>query len=303
MPNPSIVRIVVDGWTWCKGQADNVDKASSFLAEAFDSKEWPGRIKYAVTPGGFIRTGFPDLGIVGGWKSEGNFHCLLEAGSRAVTRCLTDKVLKEARKRTRYLTLGVDLNDTDQKAADETHAELVAVVDTKLGKIIQWTGKSYPTGSPNDQSKTLVQAPLETHLFDLGGDQVLILGCHDLHMFTNRGKPRGQRKKRKKDMRTLARKFQPNIVLHHPHTTYSPQIWSGAWGSLQGLLSTVAVYASGIAFCGKPQSTSKWNCRQTLRQVLDSTKSSKEGDVYDVVVKGYTCCTEQEWLKWAEGNC
>ena len=233
MPKPIVVRIVVDGWTWCKGQTDNFDSAACLLIKAFDSDNWPAQAKYAVTPGGFIHTRFPDVGIVGGWKSEDYFNCLHEAGSRAVKKCLTDNVLKRARRQARYLTLGVDFNDTEQKASNRTHAELVAVVDTKLGEVIHWTGKSYPTGSPNDQSRTLVQAPLKTHLFQSREDKVLFLGCHDLHMFSDRGKPLQQREKRKQDMRALAKEFSPNIVLHHPHTTYSPKVWDSAWGSLK----------------------------------------------------------------------
>ena len=30
----------------------------------------------------------------------------------------------------------------------------------------------------------------------------------------------------------LAREFEPTMILHHPHTTYSPRVWAGAWGAM-----------------------------------------------------------------------
>ena len=251
---PQIVRIVVDGRTWYSDQKDNVTDAERMLVKALKHRDWPNRrARFAVTPGGFVRIPFRLGDIKGGWGSERAFERLWVPAGDAVNRLLTTRVKERLREKARYLTVGIDLNNTNEKASSKTHAELVAIVDTKSGKVIHWTGKSYPTGPPNDQSRTLVQAPVESHCFRKGKQRILILGCHDLHMFGGRGRQseNGQTLKeaRRKKMLELAAELEPQVVLHHPHTTYSPSIWGSAWGHLQKtLLPTVDVYASGISF-------------------------------------------------------
>ena len=310
---PKIVRIVVDGWTWCSGQENNIADARRMLIKALKHRDWPSRVDFAVTPGGFVRIPFRFGDIKGGWGSERYFERLLAPADDTINRLLTDKVKELLRDKARYLTVGADLNNTDEKASSETHAELVALVDAKSGKVIQWTGKSYPTTDQgNDQSRTLVQAPAKSHCFHKGRHRVLILGCHDLHMFGGRGRPskNGQTPKeaRREEMLKLAAELGPQIVLHHPHTTYSPNIWGPAWGYLlkTRLLPTVDIYASGISFCKKPYCPSKalddqrWNCRQTLECTLEATKW---GPVVDVVVPGFPCPVEEKWREWAASHC
>ena len=270
MAKTKIARIVVDGWTWCEGQVDNVTDARRLLVKALKHKGWPGRVDFGVTPGGFVRIPFRFDDIEGGWNSEHHFYRLLSPAGDAIERLLTDRVKEHLWDRARYLTVGVDLNNTNEKASKETHAELVALVDGKVGKVIHWTGKSYPTTGRNyDQSRTLVQAPAESHCFRNGKQRILILGCHDLHMFGGRGKPsengRTYKEARKEEMLALAKELEPKVVLHHPHTTYSRSIWGPAWGHLRLLLPTVATYASGISFCGKPLCEQRWHCRPPTR--------------------------------------
>ena len=307
---PTVARVVVNGWTWYKDQEDNVVDARHMLHKALKSGEWPSTVKFAVTPGGFVRSGFSFGDIRGGWDSERYFERLKEPAGVVVDRLLTNKVKEMLRGRAQYLTVGVDLNNTNEKASRKTHAELVAVVDAKSGEIIHWTGKSYPTGPPNDQSRTLVQAPLKSHCFRRGKERVLILGCHDLHMFGGRGRQSlngsTRKEERRQEMLALAEQLRPQIVLQHPHTTYSPRIWGPAWGHLRKLLPTVSVCASGISFCGKPfccdkpLDEQKWNCQQTLERVLASTKW---GSVVDVIVRGIPCEVEGKWQEWAESHC
>ena len=302
--NMSIVRLVVDGWTWRSGQKTNVADASKMLVKALKWKDWPSRVEFVVTPGGFIRIPFSVGDIRGGWGSEGHFKRLLGSAGDAIERLLTEGVKERLRDKVRYLTVGVDLNNTGEKASSKTHAELVALVDVKMDQVIHWTGKSYPTGPPNDQSKTLVQAPLESHCFRKGKQRVLILGCHDLHMFGGRGRPskydQTPKETRRAKMFELAKELKPQLVLHHPHTTYSRNIWAPPWGGLISRLPTVATYASGIAFCGKPEDERKWKCHQTLECTLEATK---KGQVVDVVVSGFPCRIEKLWKKWAATRC
>ena len=299
-----IVRIVVDGWTWHRGQKDNVAHARRLLVKAL-KENWPSRVDFAVTPGGFVRVPCRFGDIRGGWGSEHYFERLQVLADDTMDRLLSNEVKERLRDKVRYLTVGVDLNNTDVKASKETHAELVALVNAKSGKVVHWTGKSYPTTDrSNDQSQTLVQAPAASHCFRKGKLGVLILGCHDLHMFGGRGRrsKHGQTPKevRRGEMLRLAKELAPQVVLHHPHTTYSPSIWGPAWGHLQGLLPAVTTYASGISFCGKSSDENKWKCHQTLERVLESTS---KGRVDDVVVQGFPSPAEQMWRQWAASSC
>ena len=274
------------------------------LDEALKQEDWPSRVNFAVTPGGFVRIPFQFGDIRGGWGSERYFERLLNPAGDAINSLLTNRVKERLRDKAQYLTVGVDLNNTDEKASSETHAELVALVDTEPGEVIHWTGKSYPTTGRNDQSRTLVQAPVESHCFRKSKRKVLILGCHDLHVFGGRGKPSRSghtpKEARRIEMLELAKELRPQVVLHHPHTTYSPPIWGPVWGHLRGLLPTAAIYASGISFCNKPYCPNNalddqgWNCRQTLERTLEATKA---GPVVDVVVPGFPCRVEEEWRK------
>lgn len=160
MAKTKIARIVVDGWTWCEGQVDNITDARRMLVKALKHKGWPGRVDFGVTPGGFVRIPFRFDDIRGGWGSECDFERLIHPADVAINQLLTNKVKEQLRDKARYLTVGIDLNNTNEKASKETHAELVALVDGKSGKVVHWTGKSYPTtGRDYDQSRTLVQGP------------------------------------------------------------------------------------------------------------------------------------------------
>ena len=286
--HPTIVRIVVDG-SPSGDLKDNTNKARGMLMDAFNSDFWPASVAtFAITPGGFIRVPFPrEYDGECGWNSRpGDFEKIIPYAQEVVNKVLTKGALKAARNCAKYLTLGVDLNDGGNKFARDshelsrTHAELIAVVNTATGKVVHWTGKSYPVSG---QEKTLVQeTDLETHLFSLDREKVLILGCHDLTMFNPRGYatqvPEGKRRMRCDKMRQLAKSFKPTIILQHPHSTDSPNIWSHAWGVAKKLLKNEHIYASGIAYyryAGKP--------RGNLADVLAKTRCCGE-HVWDVVV-------------------
>jgi hypothetical protein len=230
-------------------------------------KEWPEktRVKFLITPGGFVSWPFPSGWRGGvGWASRPrDLEPLIDCATEALSRTLTSSVLAAAERKVRVLTIGIDLiaHDSDQ------HAELIAAYDVPSRRAF-WTGKSYPTAG---QERSLVQVThLETHLLRVAGERVLVLGCHDLNMFSPRGwanqRSGGPRHARCAAMRRLARDFKPTVVLQHPHLTDSPNIWRTAWAGLRKQLPTVEAWASGIAYrCseGKP--------RGRLADVLEAT--------------------------------
>ncbi len=267
-----VVRVVVDG-----SPASSPRAASAMLEEAF--ARWPttGRAKFTITPGGFVCGDFPSRWSGGlAWNSSPkDLAALVRVAKPIVEACVTKKVLATAITRTRVLTIGVDL-----LAQQPEHAELVAVIDCESGEIVRWTGKSYPTG---DQEESLVQVvDLDSHLLEIAGERVLVLGCHDLNMFSARARanqnPNGVRRRRCDAMAKATARFRPTVVLQHPHSTDTPNIWRMPWSCLARDYPTVRVYASGIgyfAWSGSP--------RSSLRHVLDGTRS--ESGVVDIVVK------------------
>lgn len=142
------------------------------------------------------------------------------------------------------ITVGIDL----RSRGIQTHAELVALWDVTSHKVF-WTGKSYPT---SDQERDLVQVvDLNTHLMEAAGARLLVLGCHDLNMFSprvwansNEGSPRRQRCAA---MRKLAVRPKPDLVLQHPHSTDTERIWSTAWSGVTSMLPNTRAWASGLA--------------------------------------------------------
>lgn len=158
------------------------------------------------------------------------------------------------------------------------------MIASATGEVLAWTGKSYPTDAV--QARTLVHAPLESHLFRFDETPMLILGCHDLNMFSERAwanQLEGSVRRRRCDaMRRLARKFEPVTVLQHPHMTDSPMIWSTAWAGVRKFLTTAQTLASGIAYCGGDENGLP---RASLEAVLKRTAWGAQ--VVDIVVGGH----------------
>ena len=277
-----VARVVVDGALTATAEQNNCGRAQEALLEAFRSNQWRGEATFAATPGGFVQAPFSqEYDGECGWHSRsGDFEALFEHAQKVVDDVVTRKVLNAARGRAEFLTLGLDLNSDGGKGkmsknSRGIHAELVAIVEMTTGKVVRWTGKSYPT---TWQENALVQqVDLESHLFRCGGERVLVLGCHDLNMFSNRAyaaqNPNGPRRKRCDEMRKLVTNFMPTMILHHPHFTDSPRIWSTPWSGARRFLSRQPgkqhVWASGIAY--------------------HRENGTPRGDLHDVLVRTRCC--------------
>lgn len=286
--NPTIARIVVNG-SPSGNSKDNTNKAHRMLLDAFNSTRWPsGTATFAITPGGFIRVPFPrEYDGKCGWNSRSSdFAKIIPFAQDAINKVMTKEVLKIARRRVKFLTLGVDLNNYGGKFSEdksELHAEIVGIVNTLSGKIVHWTGKSYPIFK--QENRLVRQSDLESHFFSYGAECVLILGCHDLNMFGNRGRPTPNKNSRKKKIRNktlrLVKSHKPTIVLHHPHSTDSPKIWLSAWGSTKKQIKNKFIYASSIAH----YQFNNEKPREKLDDVLEGTRCCGS-HVVDVRVKG-----------------
>lgn len=289
----AIVRLVVVGspqkWRGDWPISPNYDLASKMLKQAVDDY-WPAsRVLFAVTPGGFIQARMPEeYDGRRSWASRtDDFRSLIPAAEEAVWKVIDDDIRAKLATRARFLTVGVDLVPRGQSktaGGSDTRAELVGVVDLDEGVVVRWTGKSYPV--PGQEERVLVQEPcLESHLLSVAGQRVLLLGCHDLNMFSARARAvaKNERQRRWQDMDSHARHFKPTMVLHHPHQT-DASTWRPGWSGLQCSLGFDGPYASGIAYF--PHSR---KARRPLKAVLGETKSD---DVVDICVNG---CWGRSW--------
>jgi hypothetical protein len=247
------------------------------LLDVFE--EWPkgAEAEFLITPGAFLYADTPS-GLSGfrSWKSRSDdFLILVDAASSVVSRLISPKLTRVASGKCKYLTVGIDFGSEDR-----SDAELIAVVDLATGDVVGWTGKSYPSSG---QERDLIQVvDLKSHFMTLGQHRVLILGCHDLNMFSARARanlgPSGPRRRRSDSMLDLATKFQPTVVLQHPHYTDSPLIWRTAWAGIRDGLG-VQVWASAICF-HKPNDRP----RRSLADVLTATRS-EQGRTLDFVFR------------------
>ncbi len=228
---------------------------------------WPRgvRSKYLLAPGGFLDLIWPcalqecdcprnpPTNIVDALVADAN---------RAVDKFLAKGLREQLQERSRYLSIGVDALDGDT----DLHSELVCLLDLETGAI-WWTGKSYPT--PDQQNKLVRVTDLGSHCVATPDGPVLLLGCHDLNLFSPRAEANamGWRQDTIVQFRALALAHGPTVVLQHPHTADTPGTWRTAWGGLVRTLPSVRRYASSGAywFNGK-------RCRGKLEDVLLQTK-------------------------------
>lgn len=175
-----------------------------------------------------------------------------------------------------FLTLGVDVHHDDDACG--THAELAGVYDTKRGCFLAWTGKSYPL---QWQASSLMYCnDLETHFLALSGVSVMLLGCHDLNIFSPRSRASASggtyKAKIMAEMDCLVRDHEPEVILHHPHYTDSPRIWRTSWTGVERNVPSCHTYSSGIFYAamngGEP--------RGRLEDVLAKTA---KGDVENCI--------------------
>jgi len=277
-----IARIVIDGppiHHFLNGEQMEA-AAESLLIAAF--KAWPSgqSANFVITPGGFVKSTLPArLSGCSGWNSfPADFRRIKEAAELTVRRVVTNRVLRTAAGKGESLTIGIDLS-----SQNGLHAELVAFIRCADGRILRWTGKSYPT---KGQERTLIQiVDLESHCLRFRGERVLILGCHDLNMFSPRGRinqsSAGNRRKRCDAIRRVVSKFRPTVILQHPHSTDSPRIWLLPWSSLAETCNpALKDWASGICFYHKG------GARSTLRKVLVGTRHAIGGLEFVVSTRG-----------------
>ena len=271
-----IARLIVTGKQYDKNGNPNFSELGK-LIEKFLATEYQKRTyEFILTPGGFLTFDFPeglqyDLDIA---KAEKQSISLLQKEANSVITSffenLDPTMFKELNETADYFTIGID----GRNPTNTQHIELVAVYDLRMEEVISWTGKFYPT---ERQKRELIKInDLDTHFIELNNQRIVILGCHDLNVFSPRGQasanPDGWKKQLADRFKIQCKKFKPDIILQHPHTTDTPNIWNLAWRTVEKELHYVKHFASGIKYYNKK------GVRGDVDKVLEKTK---KGDVID----------------------
>ncbi len=271
-----IARIIVSGKQY-KGEEPILDELKKvFVSFVQDAKKKDMKFEFVITPGGFLRFDWPSEFDQKIDEEEGNkniqvFYKSAEQGIDKFFDYIGKNTLEELKGIADYLTIGID----SKNYKNDQRIELVAIFDLKASKVIRWTGKFYPTGA---EERHLIRIyDLDSHFITLNNQKVVVLGCHDLNAFNPRGQavsnPDGWRKKTADEFKERCKEFKPDIILHHPHNTDTPNIWRQSWIAIQEELPEVKHYASGIRYYNRDGKT-----RGELNEVLDKTK---KGDVVD----------------------
>jgi hypothetical protein len=236
-----------------------------------------GRVTVLQTYGGFTRV-YDDLSDLQSGTRSGkqDFDAAVAIAAKAVGEKLPEERMALIREKADILTLGIDVYDNGEGTLASTHAELVATIDTQTNRILSWTGKSQPLAQ---QATTLVYCTdLDSHFQLIANTPTLVLGCHDLNIFSNRSRAstrRGSYKAKVIDrMQELVDLHRPRVVLAHPHTTDTWKVWSVAFSGLQEHIPSAELISIGFDYFNPAGSR-----RATLEETLARTSLGRVTDV------------------------
>lgn len=287
MSSFQILRLVTQGCLEEVIDEKREKQCHALLAET--CKRIKGKVSVIQAAGGFLFEGAEIEGVKRWPHTEPlEYASITSYIEEMLGQYFFDSTLRTAlKKKADFFTFGVDIGDINGKCP--FFAELVATYDTQKEKVIYWTGKSYPTTS--EQNRLIGCSNLETHCQQLDGYRVLVLGCHDLNIFSPRARasvaPGGYKANTIDEMQRLCNRFKPQIVLQHPHTTDTPGIWNAGWSGVKRFLPDVKIYSSGIHYCN--QSGEK--PRKPLSNVLSRTATP---DVRNIVFS----CSEDGSIRY-----
>jgi hypothetical protein len=277
--DPKLARIIIiDRWN------SDAIVAGDILRAVLN--DWPlnTHVHCLITPGAFLTFAWPqeiERTFDNKYPPREVTQTLIGLAEKRCREVITPTVAHALLQYTDSITIGIDSQKKDisisSKLIPYLHIELVALIDLKTGKY-HWTGNSYPT---TGQERGLVRIDnLSSHFVDIGYGKVMILGCHDLAIFSRRGEKatfNPWRKRIREEFVQLAKAEAPEIVLHHPHTTDSSNIWKACWNTLEKELPSMKYYA-GAGTYYNPDGEQ----RDKLSNVLANTK---KGNTIDFIIK------------------
>jgi len=211
-------------------------------------QQWPAGVtaKFLLLPGGFVSAPWPrSWSGCWGWDSDASdFEILKRHVEPCIGALISARVRRAAHEKVNVLVFGIDVGPDAQSGA---LAELAVVYDLASSG---WhvTGKSFLRG---DQRRVVRVQNLMSHFVVASEERVLVLGCHDLNIFSPRGRsqqqPSGRLAALRQEMDREIARFAPTVALQLPHGTDTPRTWIAAWNALTAA-TRLRAWASGIAF-------------------------------------------------------
>lgn len=274
-----IARIIVSGKQYKDDGEPILNELKKVLVSFVqDASSKNMKFEFIITPGGFLKFDWPSQFAEWVDNDEANkkldfFYKSAKLKINKFFDYLGRDTFEKLKETTDYFTIGIDSKNPN----NGQHIELIAIYSLEKSKVIHWTGKFYPT---EGQKRNLIKInDLKTHFIQLNNQKIIILGCHDLNVFSPRGQanadPKSWKRKTANRFKKLCRDFKPDIFLQHPHTTDTPNIWNLAWKTVEKEFPHVECYASGIKYYYGSS-----HPRGSLNKVLEKTK---KGDVVDFV--------------------
>jgi hypothetical protein len=258
-------------------------------------RNWPSgaRVKVLQTCAGFIVAEWPsDLPRERISDNREPDSTVTEALFSEATRCVESLMETELRARLSvcadYFCVGVDLcqgkSSGAKRGTNNMYAQLVGLIDLRCSLAPHWTGKSHPTFS---EVKDLVRiSDIDSHFTGVDGvGKAMLLLCHDLWAFDDRGKSGEWRSGVKRAFRDAAAHAGPVLVLHLPHSTKSVRTWHNPQARLLKA-ATVQEYVSSGTWprADLDDRLSQKTRSPQLERVLSATKHG-HSRVVEIIVR------------------
>jgi hypothetical protein len=272
-PHPIFGRVIITG-PW----EGNITKAKALIEDVI--RQWPNqdRVAFFITPGGFLKFPWPD--DFPAPKNnldppEETLNLLRDAARKYCDQFLDEELRADFARHIDYLTIGID--SSDEKKKNGYQVEFVATVDLKTNQYY-WTGKSYP--DVPQQHRLIRVSDLSSHFILIHIGKVMVLGCHDLKMFSNRGRKAASRAKKQtwrksvhQEIDQLVKREKPMIIVQHPHTTDRYGSWYAEWNELASHCPLEVRYISAGLYYNYGK-----KCRSSLADVRKYTRRGSSID-------------------------
>lgn len=284
----------------------NEETPKTMLEKFYNEHRGKGNsAEFLVTPGGFLPFELPEKYRTMRLKevTEDDKNEIIKLAKAKIIEFMKDFENKALVELVKFLVIGIDgfvdscKKRTNNPIKNKTHkdktksavglnVQLIIVFDLKEWKIVDLTGKSYPTY--NEQAKVITCYPMNSHILsnETFNGTVAALGCHDLYAFTenSRREPAlgGKREEWRNEYRELLAEHKTTelTVLHLPHIT-NTLVWQKPWEGLCSRCENKVIYASGIKFTN-PNNLNGKQLENQIKRIQNSTKSSGVSDVWEV---------------------
>jgi hypothetical protein len=276
---PTLGRIVIAGkWD------GEISYAKRLLHKVCDA--WPNvqMLDCLITPAAFLNIYWVNPSIQVENPREPAKDVLGRLITKAQEQCdllLQDKDLRQKLKsQTRYLVIGIDITPCKDECK---HTKITKESSEKKKK----KGGNYPLHAEmaaifdlaNGEGKVIRFDDIDTHFFDLKIGRTLVLVCHDLKVFSSRGKATTKSSWRKGIRDNFCKKVkekEPEFVLHLYHYASSSRTWTSEWNELKNSSKSIKHYTSSGVYQVKVDKPNR------LEDILEKTKC---GNTLDFIIK------------------